>query len=230
MGKNKKNRSQNFVNVNVNVNDNDNSDDDDFIDTPKKKNVFAQLEEFSDDINDVINDVNNNVNNNVNNDDISDNPQIRFDVRPDEYFAKGYHAEDYNNDYESAIVFYKMSLENDSDEFRGVAANNMAIIYEEQKGDLIKAEFYYKLSCDNKYEDAFAYLGLLYYKQEKYTEAEKYFEQSIKFGNINNYYEYAYCLEKNGDKQTALTYLEKHLMLKNANYKEKNIYSRLMRQ
>jgi len=238
MGKNKKNRSQNFVNLDAN------SDDDEFTTVPKNKNVFTQLEkleqstesehEYCDECGRECDGVHATSKSNTSKSNISKSNTSKSNIsksnttKPDEYFSKGYHYDDYENDYENALTQYKMSLENDSKEFHGVAANNIAIIYEEKMGDVVKAEYYYKLSCNNNYKDAFTHLGLLYFKQEKYTEAVKYFEQSVKFGNVNNYYQYATCLEKTGDKAKALTYLQYHLMLKNATFREKNMFSRLM--
>jgi tetratricopeptide (TPR) repeat protein len=227
MGKNKKNRSQNFVNLDAD------GDDDGFTTVPKNKNLFAQLDqsdqEYSEECGRECGRECDGAHATFKLEIKSETKsETKFETKPDEYFAKGYHYDDYENDYENALIYYKMSLENDSKEFHGVASNNMGIIYEEKIDDIAKAEFYYKMACDNNYEDAFAHLGLLYYKQEKYTDAVKYFEQSVKYGNVNNYYQYAVCLEKIGNKAEALTYLQYYLMLKNATLREKKMFSRLM--
>ncbi len=231
MGKNKKNRSQNFVNLDAD------GDDDGFTTIPKNKNLFAQLDQSdqsdqSEQSTELEKEYCKECGHECDGSHATFKPETKSETKsetkPDEYFAKGYHYDDYENDYENALIYYKMSLENDSKEFHGVTSNNMGIIYEEKMDDIAKAEFYYKMACDNNYEDAFAHLGLLYYKQEKYTNAVKYFEQSVKYGNVNNYYQYAICLEKIGNKSEALTYLKMHLMLKNATLREKKMFSRLM--
>lgn len=227
MGKSKKNRTNNFVNIddeftNVeNVENVENIQDDNIVETPRKKNVFAQLDEFYDI--DDSDDIGNNLNNN--NEIIS---KVISETKPDTYFSQGYHADDYENDYEAALDLYKLSLENDSKQYVGVAANNIGVIYQTKFDELGKAEIYYKIACANNYLDAFAHLGLLYFKQDKFSEAVKYFAESVKYGNINDFYQYAECLEKNGDKELAFKFLQYHLMLKNASQKEKKMFSRLI--
>lgn len=244
MGKNKKNKNQNRVNLDS---DNDeqieNNTNDGFNGfngfeevKSKKKNLFAQLEldepeqphqtddpEYCDECGrecDGVHSIKTQINKTIN---ITD---IKTKKDRDEYFSKGFHYDEYYNDYEKAIEYYKLSLINDSSDYHGVAAHNMALLYEEKFGDMINAELYYKQACDKKY-NSFSNLALLYYKQNKFVEALPYFEQSVKRGNTRIYYEYACTNEKLGNTKEAFKFLQYHLMLKNATIQERKMFGNL---
>jgi tetratricopeptide (TPR) repeat protein len=214
MGKNRKNRSQNIVDLDeidkidkIDKIDDNNSDNL----ANRKQNLFSQL----DNIDDM--------------DDTKQNNTENIKKNPDKYFAKGYHYDDYEHDYEKAIEQYKLSLENDDVSYHGVAAYNMALLYENNLNDNVNAEHYYKIACSYKYKDSFASLAQLYFKQKKYDISLGYFESSIKLGNVYDFYEYAICLEKCNKKQDSLKYLQYHLLLKNASISEKKMFSRLIK-
>jgi tetratricopeptide (TPR) repeat protein len=155
---------------------------------------------------------------------------ISDNLSEDYYFAKGYHADDYEHDYNEAIKHYKDSLIHDSEHYKSIASYNMALIYEEKLDDTVNAEKYYKISCEKNYKDAFVNLALLYFNQEKYADAEKYFKQAVELGYCKIYYEYAKTLEKLDKKEEAFKYLQYHLMLKNANTTERNMWRRLIKK
>ena len=148
----------------------------------------------------------------------------------DFYFSRAYHSDDYENDYENAISLYKSSIELDSEYYKSVASYNLALIYDEKYKDFENAEKYYKLSCDKEYKNAFVNLGLLYFNQEKYSDAISYLKKSVDFGNTDIYYEYSFCLEKVGQKDEAFKYLKYHLILKNASIKEKKLWKSISKK
>jgi tetratricopeptide (TPR) repeat protein len=223
MGKNKKNKNQNRVNLDSD-NDNDNNDRQTLSPPPIKKNIFSQLENVDDN---TPNERDKNCLINITNttDNIEDNK------KPDEYFARAYHTDDYENDYENAIILYKLSIEHDNFYYKGISAYNLALIYEEKQNDENTAEIYYKFSADKyNYKHAFINLGLLYYNKKDYNNAFKYLHIAItKFYVINIYYEYAQTLEKLGNHKDAFKYLQYHLMLKNANIREKNLWHNVIK-
>jgi tetratricopeptide (TPR) repeat protein len=162
---------------------------------------------------------------------INENIHLKSDKQSEDYyFAKGYHADDYEHDYNEAIKHYKDSLIHDSEHYKSIASYNMALIYEEKLNDIENAEKYYKISCEKNYKDAFVNLALLYFNQEKYVDAEKYFKKAVEFGYCKIYYEYAKTLEKLDKKEEAFKYLQYHLMLKNANTTERNMWRRLIKK
>lgn len=148
----------------------------------------------------------------------------------DKYFSQAYHEDDYQHDYTKAIELYEQSLIHDDITYHGVAAHNMGLLYKEKFNDLINAEKYYKIACENNYKDSFINLGLIYYNQNKYIDAEKYFAKAVTYGKISIYKEYAHTLEQLDKKEDAFKYLQYHLMLKNANNSEKKMFSRLIKQ
>jgi len=235
MGKNKKNKNQNRVNLNDNVEQLENNTNDEFEEVkPKKKNLFAQLEQsdksdYCDECGgecDGVHALNIKTSNGQN----TSNNMIKNTTKKDndEYFSKGFHYDEYYNDYEKAMEYYKLSLINDSSDYHGPSAHNMALLYEEKFGDLTNAELYYKQACDNNH-NSFSNLALLYYNQNKYTEAEPYFKESVNRGNTRNYYEYACTYEKLGNAKDAFKFLQYHLMLKNATFHERKMFGNLFK-
>ena len=248
MGKNKKNKNQNQNRVNL---DNDNDNNDEQIENnindgfngfngfeevkSKKKNLFAQLEQSEesdycdecggecDGVHATQNTTNNMIKNTTNN-------MIKNTTKKDrdEYFSKGFHYDEYYNDYEKAIEYYKLSLINDSSDYHGVASHNMALLYDEKFRDMTNAELYYKQACDKNY-NSFSNLALLYYNQNKYVEALPYFKQSVNRGNTRIYYEYACTHEKLGNTKDAFNFLQYHLMLKNATNQERKMFGNLFK-
>jgi tetratricopeptide (TPR) repeat protein len=234
MGKNKKNKNQNRVNLDDNVEQLENNTNDGFNGfngfeevKSKKKNLFAQLEQsdesdYCDECGrecDGAHATQNTTNNMIKNTTKKDS---------DEYFSKGFHYDEYYNDYEKAIEYYKLSIIHDSSEYHGVAAHNMALLYEEKFGDMTNAELYYKQACDKNY-NSFSNLALLYYTQNKYAEALPYFEQSVNRGNTRIYYEYADTYKKLGNTKDAFRFLQYHLMLKNATIQERKMFGNLFK-
>ena len=211
MGKNKQKRNQNKFVIGDSDDDitNTNLKNTDLKNTePRKKNMFENL---SDDFSDQVNKTETFIEKN----------------RDDYYFSQGYHFDDYENDYENAIKFYKLSIEHDSDYYKSVASYNIALIYSDKLSNDSEAEKYYKIACEKNYTDAFHNLGMLYFNQKKYPEAIYYLEKSIKSGDTDVYYECAICYEKTGDNLKAMQYLQYHLMLKNANLNEKKLWKKL---
>ena len=82
----------------------------------------------------------------------------------------------------------------------------------------------------SEYKNAFVNLGLLYFNQEKYSDAISYLKKSVDFGNTDIYYEYSFCLEKVGQKDEAFKYLKYHLILKNASIKEKKLWKSISKK
>jgi tetratricopeptide (TPR) repeat protein len=229
--KNKKNKNQNkFVIDDDNFNQNDNNAEP-FESIPnKKKNVFEQLQnslsvsddEYCDECGNTPCDGVHAIH------DVDAIHETQTDKKDDFYFSRAYHSDDYEHDYENAITLYKLSIDNDSDFYKAIASYNLALIYDEKYKDYEKAEYYYKFSCEKKYTGAFLNLGLLYFNQKTYTNAIPYLKKAIDFGYIKIYYEYAFCLEKSGQKDEAMKYLQYHLMLKNASDTEKKLWKRLI--
>jgi len=229
MGKNRKNKNLNkFVvdDVNQNEQNEQNEQSEAFqLISNKKKNVFKQLASTESNSDNEYCDECGNSPYGVH----SVKEPVKKVVKEDDfYFSQGYHADDYENDYEKAITFYKLSMENDSEYYTSVASYNLGLIYSEKLNDNVKAEHYYKISCEKKYADAYYNLGLMYFNQKKYSDALNYLEKSINFGKIDIYYEYAFCLEKTGQKDKAFKYLQYHLMLKNASINEKKLWKHIV--
>lgn len=240
MGKNKKNKNQNKFVMDDDFNQNDNNTEPFETIPNKKKNIFEQLQNTSSVSDDeYYNECNNTPCNGVHsikniksNKSMIDNENITKlnYVKDDFYFSRAYHSDDYEHDYENAITLYKSSIENDSDYYKAIASYNLALIYEEKYKDYENAEYYYKLSCEKNYKISFLNLGLLYYNQKNYSDAITYLKKSIDFGNIEIYYEYALCLEKIGQKDEALKYLQYHLILKNASVNEKKLWKNIIKK
>lgn len=240
MGKNKKNKNQNkFVMDDDDFNNNDNNAEPFETIPNKKKNVFEQLQNTSsvsdDDQDEFIKntcDEKHAVKQSQKSINVSDNKDSETNInnKDDFYFSRAYHSDDYEHDYDNAITLYKSSIENDSDYYKAIASYNLALIYEEKYKDYENAEYYYKLSCEKNYSDAFLNLGLLYFNQKNYLNAIKYLKTAIDFGFIEIYYEYAFCLEKTGQKDEALKYLQYHLMLKNASVTEKQLWKNILKK
>jgi len=226
MGKNKKNKNQNkfVMDDNDNILDNNNSEPFETIPN-KKKNVFQQLQNSGS----VSDDEYCNECDNTPCDGVHSIKTIQ-QVKDDFYFSRAYHSDDYEHDYENAVTLYKSSIENDSDDYKGIASYNLALIYEEKYKDYENAEYYYKLSCQKNYKNAFLNLGLLYYNKHKYSDAITYLKKSIDFGNIEIYYNYAICLENIGQKEESMKYLQYHLILKNASVNEKKLWKNIIKK
>jgi tetratricopeptide (TPR) repeat protein len=249
MGKNKKNKHQNRVILVSSVDESKINTNIETTTSPsynenKKKNVFNKLNilDMSDE------DSNNSIN------EIKSQSQLIQTVRPtkqdipkdipkdiptniptnisknDKYFAQAYHEDDYEHDYTKAIELYEQSLIHDDITYHGVAAHNMGLLYEEKFNDLINAEKYYKIACENNYKNSYLNLGILYYNQNNYNDAEKYFAKAVTHGEISIFKEYAHTLEQLDKKEDSFKYLQYHLILKNANNSEKKMFSRLIKQ
>jgi tetratricopeptide (TPR) repeat protein len=257
MGKNKKNKHQNRVNLDSSddeskINTNIETTTSPSYNENKKKNVFNKLNilDMSDeDSNNSINEIKSqsqliqsiqstkqdtqkDIPTNIQKDILTN---IQKDIptnisKNDKYFAQAYHEDDYEHDYTKAIELYEQSLIHDDITYHGVAAHNMGLLYKEKFNDLINAEKYYKIACENNYKDSFLNLGLIYYNQNNYIDAEKYFANAVTHGEISIFKEYAHTLEQLDKKKDSFKYLQYHLMLKNANYSEKKMFSRLIKQ
>jgi tetratricopeptide (TPR) repeat protein len=238
MGKNKKNKNLNRVNLDDNDEQLENNANDEFEEViSKKKNLFEQLEldesEYCDECGRECDGAHavhikiNNIQNTSNNRHPPLDSTLMYESSTtkdnDEYFSKGYHYDEYYNDYEKAIEYYKLSLIHDSSNYHGVAAHNMALLYQNKLGDMTNAELYYKQACNNNY-NSFSNLALLYYTQNKYAEALPYFEQSVKRKNTRIFYEYAHTHQKLGNVKDAFKFLQYHLMLKNATINERKMF------
>ena len=256
MGKNKKNKNQNRINLDSSDDESKTENnkpqlaDTDFssYNENKKKNVFNKwdlLDMSDDDSNNLIStqtqsihearpikqDIPKDISKDIPKDISKDIPKdIPKDMpKSDKYFSQAYHEDDYEHDYTKAIELYKQSLIHDDTSYHGVAAHNLALLYQEKFNDLVNAEKYYKIACENKYKNSYLNLGILYYEQNNYVNAEKYFTKAIELGEISIFEEYAHTLEKLNKKQDAFKYLQYHLMLKNANIREKKMFSKLIK-
>lgn len=242
MGKNKKNKNQNKFVMDDDYNNNVESLESEPFETipNKKKNVFEQLQntssisddEYCDECGNTPCDGVHAVHTVVHDIKQSKNPSdiIATDKKDDFYFSRAYHSDDYEHDYDNAITLYKSSIESDSDYYKAIASYNLALIYDEKYKDYENAEYYYKLSCEKNYSDAFLNLGLLYFNQENFSNAIKYLKKAIDIGFIKIYYEYAFCLEKIGQKDEAMKYLQYHLILKNASVTEKQLWKKIIKK
>lgn len=140
----------------------------------------------------------------------------------------------YKGNYDSSFYYHKQSLDirltiNDPKGL-GASYNNIGLIYDDQGKSKDALDYY--LKAITEFEKAHFTMGVaiangsignLYYYQEDYTSAEKYFDFALKAnldagdqrGIMNNYNNLALVYESKGDTIKALDYLNKAMIIAN---------------
>lgn len=121
------------------------------------------------------------------------------------------------NEYDLAIEHLIISTQLDSKEQEYPFL--VALLYKTKKNDFENAEKFYKVALERNHPEAAHYLGLLYYKQEKFTDAINVFRKSINEYNYNSNFELSKCYYEIEDYENADILYKTALELK----KKKNV-------